>query len=27
VNKCYNEDAMVFVEKVREYKVMSKFVK
>jgi hypothetical protein len=25
--KCYNEDAMVFVQKVRKYKVSSKFVK
>jgi len=25
--KCYNEDAMVFVKKVREYKVNNKFVK
>ena len=25
--KCYNEDAMIFVQKVREYKVNSKFVK
>jgi len=25
--KCYNEDAMVFVQKVKEYKVSSKFVK
>jgi hypothetical protein len=25
--KCYNEDAMVFVEKVRQYKVNAKFVK
>ncbi len=25
--KCYNEDAMVFVQKVKEYKVSSKYVK
>jgi len=25
--KCYNEDALVFVQKVRKYKVSSKFVK
>ena len=25
--KCYNEDAMLFVKKVREYKVNNKFVK
>jgi len=25
--KCYNEDAMVFVQKIKEYKVSSKFVK
>lgn len=25
--KCYNEDAMVFVQKVKEYKVSSKFIK
>jgi len=25
--KCYNEDAMVFVQRVKEYKVNSKFVK
>ncbi len=25
--KCYNEDAMLFVKQVREYKVNSKFVK
>ena len=25
--KCYNEDAMVFVQKVKEYKTISKFVK
>ena len=25
--KCYNEDAMVFVKNVREYKVSNKFVK
>lgn len=25
--KCYNENAMVFVQKVRKYKVSSKFVK
>ncbi len=25
--KCYNEDAMVFVERVKEYKVISKFLK
>lgn len=25
--KCYNEDAMVFVQKVKEYKVNSKFIK
>lgn len=27
MNKYYNEDAMVFVQKVKEYKVSSKFVK
>ena len=25
--KCYNEDAMVFVQKIKEYKVSSKFIK
>lgn len=25
--KCYNEDAMIFVQKVKEYKVSSKYVK
>ncbi len=25
--KCYNEDAMVFVKKVKEYKVSSKYIK
>ena len=25
--KCYNEDAMVFVKEVKEYKISSKFVK
>lgn len=25
--KCYNEDAMLFVKKVREYKVSSKYIK
>ena len=25
--KCYNEDAMVFVQKVKEYKVNLKFIK
>jgi hypothetical protein len=25
--KCYNEDAMVFVQKVKDYKLISKFVK
>lgn len=25
--KCYNEDAMVFVKNIREYKVSSKFIK
>ncbi len=25
--KCYNEDAMLFVKKVREFKVSDKFVK
>ncbi len=25
--KCYNEDAMVFVQNVKEYKVSAKFVK
>ncbi len=25
--KCYNEDAMVFAKKIKEYKVSSKFVK
>tara|TARA_Y100000385_G_scaffold216801_1_gene225810 strand:- start:89 stop:412 length:324 start_codon:yes stop_codon:yes gene_type:complete len=25
--KCYNEDAMIFVQKVKEYKVSDKFVK
>lgn len=25
--KCYNEDAMLFVKKVRDYKVNNKFVK
>ncbi len=27
MNKCYNEDAMVFVKNIREYKVSSKFIK
>ncbi len=25
--KCYNEDTMVFAQKIKEYKVSSKFVK
>ena len=25
--KCYNEDAMVFVQKIKPYKVLSKFIK
>ena len=25
--KCYNEDAMLFVQKVKKYKVSSKYVK